>query len=197
MQSIITSLSCMLCIGLVACVGDGVLEKDAATREGRVTALFTNIDLRPLQTLAHAHFDDVTMQGLQYNTKPGTAGGYMTMTPPGRKLQRFLVEGGITNGEVTTLLSKLQIELTALIEANGATITGGVGEPIKNRPIAFLSVVMPGSDLDLVYFQGFYLEYADAGGEGAIDVMATRTKPEGDDESWYLGLVIHEPKDAK
>ena len=44
---------------------------------------------------------------------------------------------------------------------------------------------------------GFYLEYADAGGMGSIDVMATRIESEEDEESWAVGFVIHEAASAE
>ncbi|MEE2712730.1 MAG: hypothetical protein VX913_08150 [Planctomycetota bacterium] len=163
----------------------------------KVTALFTNIDLKSLQATARTHFESVSGSGSQCNSKPGTPGGYITMTPPGRKLQRFQLEGEITASQVKALLEALKAESSALIEVNDATITGGEGGSILERPIEIQTLATAGSPVDSSHLLGFYLEYADAGGMGSIDVMATRIESEDDEESWALGFVIHEAASAE
>ena len=111
--------------------------------------------------------------------------------------QRFQVGGEITQAEIDGLLSELKTRVRALVEANGATITGGVGASILDRPIASLALTGIRPKVNCAGLLGFSLQYEDAGGMGAVDVMATRIESEEDAESWEVGLVIHEPANAE
>lgn len=184
-------------MGLVGCSDGGASEEGGAPQPTKVTTLFTNIDVQSIQRTARTHFDSISGSGAQCNSKPGTPGGYLTITPPGRKLQRFQLEGEITAGEVTALLAALKTEVTALIEANDATITEGVVDSILDRPIGVLTLAAAGASVDCMYLRGFYVKYQDADGMGAIDVMATKIASEDDEESWALGFVIHEAASAE
>lgn len=189
-------LACLPLVGLVACSDDGASQESAAPQPTKVTTLFTNIDVERLQATTRAHFSDVSGWGLQGSSKPGTPGGYMTITPPGRKVRRFQVAGEITAEALNKLLSELKTEVSSLIDANDATITGGIGASVQDRPIAYLTLASAGARVDCMYLLGFYVEYEDAGGTGAIDVMVTKIESADDEESWALGFVIHEPANA-
>ena len=192
-------LSGFLCVGLLSCGIAADAIKDGDTEAVKLTRLFTNIDVGQLQTTSRECFEGVSSAGLQANTKPGTAGGYLTITPPGWRLQRFQLGGEITAQGLEELLSKLKSELSALVVGNGARIIGRIGDAIQDRPIFCLTLVLPrvvrpgDLGMDLRGLVGFYMQYADAGGIGAIDVMAIPTGSDGDAESWYMGLMIHEP----
>jgi hypothetical protein len=163
----------------------------------QLTSLFTNIDVKKLHDASKAFLDDVLMSGCQANTKPGTKGGYMTITPPGRKLQRFVLQGTISDEKVEELLSQLKADISALIAANGARVIGGEGASVKQRPIAYLPMLFPGNDPDLAYLRGFYFEYADEKGQGIVDVMASPIESKTDGKTWAIGFLIHEAAKAK
>ena len=163
----------------------------------QLTSLFTNIDVKKLHDASKAFLDDVLMSGCQANTKPGTKGGYMTFTPPGRKMQRFFLHGTISDEKVEELLSQLKADISALIAANGARVIGGEGVSVKQRPIAYLPMLFPGNDPDLAYLRGFYFEYADEKGQGIVDFMATPTESSAESKTWAIGFLIHEAAEAK
>jgi hypothetical protein len=193
----ILAVSCFCCAALVSCGDDGGELDRAAHRPPKVTSLFTNIDIGNLQAATRGHFRVVMNEGAVCNSKPGTPGGFMTMTPPGRKLQRFQVGGEITQAKIDGLLSELKARVRALVEANGATITGGVGASILDRPIASLALTGIRPKVNCAGLLGFSLHYEDAGGMGAVDVMATRIESEEDAESWEVAFVIHESANAE
>lgn len=196
-------MSFLLCVGVCSCGSEQGPIQDSGTKALKLTKLFTNVDVSRLQATAKGYFEKVSRSGLQANSTPGTPGGSMTMTPPGRKLQRFQLAGKITDQEIDKLLSKLKSELSLLVTANGAKIVGKIEDVIQNRPIAYLIVTLPGATrtkglhLDLLFLRGFYLEYSDAKGTGRIDVMAAPTEPGDDAKNWYMGLVIHEAAEAQ
>lgn len=163
----------------------------------QLTSLFTNIDVKKLYDASEPFFGRVLRYGCQANTNPGTKGGYMTLTPPGRKMQRFFLHGTISDEKVGELLSQLKADISALIAANGARVTGGEGVSVKQRPIAYLPILFPGNDPDLAYLRGFYFEYADDKGQGIVDVMASPIESKADGKTWAIGFLIHEAAEAK
>ena len=167
-----------------------------------LTRVFHAIRVGQLQTDAKNHFESISASGLQASSKPEEAVGYLTITPPGWRLQRFQLEGNITTNDMTILLAELQWQLSALVTNHGGKIVGEIDPVVQNLPIASLMVALPriaqtrGLTAALGSLVGFCLPYEESGRSGAIDVIATKTEPREGREHWFLGLVIHEPADT-
>ena len=160
------------------------------------TKVFLNIDVPKIGSGVHRHFIDVHGYGSQAKSEPGTANGFMAMN--GRKFQRFQVEGTITEDGRKAIYSQLQSELNSVIDNNGATIVGEIRDSIRDRPIWYLLVIVPGeTTVDLEKLEGFYFEYADDSGNGFVDVMATKSVGSDSKDTWHIGFAIHEPHNMK
>ncbi|MEC7583969.1 MAG: hypothetical protein VYE77_06595 [Planctomycetota bacterium] len=166
--------------------------------EVSLTRVFQTIHVRQLQAEAKVHFESISASGLQASTNPEKAVGYLTITPPGWRTQRFQLEGNITAKGMATLLAELQGQLEALVTAHGAKVVGEIDPVVQNLPIASLMIALPriahtrGLPVELGSLVGFCLPYEQDGLRGAIDVIAAKTAPTEDGEHWFLGLVIHE-----
>ena len=188
-----------LSVGWSACGTCTQSSDTPQVEEVNLTRVFETIHVRQLRQGAETHFASISASGLQASTNPEKAVGYLTITPPGWRIQRFQLEGNITTEGMRALMAELQEQLETFVTDQGAKVDDEIDTVVQNLPIASLMVALPriasarGLQVELGSLVGFCLPYEQDGLRGGIDVLAAKTAPTEDGEHWFLGLVIHEP----
>lgn len=110
----------------------------------------------------------------------------VTVTPPGHRFAHYSLTGELDEERRTALLEVMRDELTALLDATGATWSG-TWQPATDRPALIVGQLL-GPDMTAV--EGSWTTYTSDGQEGWAEVLCAR--PAGDPEYWTLGCGVHE-----
>jgi hypothetical protein len=116
----------------------------------------------------------------------------LTVTPPGDRFKDCRLEGEMSKEEVKQLTEALGADLYERAQKSGLTVPDKPKDDIRERPLYVHYAISPADGWVQPWsLRGAYFAYSQGKIQGAVDVIAARTKPDNP-KWWVVVCAVHE-----